>query len=243
VSTIGADEVLAETAVETRRGGGTCVGRPLPGVTVKIIPVTDGPVASLSAVGELPAGAIGEIVVGGAMVTQGYDALPEADVLSKIPAEAGAGASTESPAEAKRRGLWHRMGDCGYLDTRGRLWFCGRKAERVETAEGTWFTEQVEPIFNLHPFVLRSALVGLGPKGSQRPVLILEVVKGMKPSAALKEDLSAWARIQPQTVNLARIADFLFHPSFPVDVRHNAKIHRLTLAKWAEETLRKNRGA
>ena len=243
VSTIGADEVLAETAVDTRRGAGTCVGRPLPGVTVKIIPVTDGPVASLSAVGELPAGAIGEIVVGGAMVTQGYDALPEADVLSKIPAEAGAGASTESPAEAKRRGLWHRMGDCGYLDTRGRLWFCGRKAERVETAEGTWFTEQVEPIFNLHPFVLRSALVGLGPKGSQRPVLILEVVKGMKPSAALKEDLSAWARIQPQTVNLARIADFLFHPSFPVDVRHNAKIHRLTLAKWAEETLRKNRGA
>jgi hypothetical protein len=25
----------------------------------------------------------------------------------------------------------------------------------------------------------------------------------------------------------------LFYPSFPVDVRHNAKIHRHTLALWA----------
>ena len=34
-----------------------------------------------------------------------------------------------------------------------------------------------------------------------------------------------------------RISDFLFHPEFPVDVRHNAKIFREKLAVWAAEEL------
>ncbi|MFM7751884.1 MAG: hypothetical protein ACKPB0_15855, partial [Opitutaceae bacterium] len=43
-------------------------------------------------------------------------------------------------------------------------------------------------------------------------------------------ELRALARRHPHTAAIRR---FLFHPRFPVDVRHNAKIHRLTLTRWA----------
>jgi hypothetical protein len=44
------------------------------------------------------------------------------------------------------------------------------------------------------------------------------------------DELHALALKHPDT---AGIALFFFRPDFPVDVRHNAKIHRLTLARWA----------
>ena len=44
-----------------------------------------------------------------------------------------------------RSGIAWAMPD--YLDADGRLWFCGREAERVETAEGPMFTEPCEQVF------------------------------------------------------------------------------------------------
>jgi acyl-coenzyme A synthetase/AMP-(fatty) acid ligase len=124
--------------------------------------------------------------------------------------------------------VWHRMGDCGYLDATGRLWFCGRKAERVETAAGTLYTEPCEQVFRTHPRVTRCALIGLGPRGEQRPALVVE--GKIADPKALARELRALALAHPRT---APINAFYFYPSFPVDVRHNAKIHRLTLATWA----------
>ncbi len=130
------------------------------------------------------------------------------------------------------------MGDCGYLDKQGRLWFCGRKAERVVTADGTLFTEQIEPIFNTHPKVRRCALIGIGPVGRQRPALVVEpapnavdVLKDSTAARTLARELRALALTIRSTYP---IKIFYFHPGFPVDVRHNAKIHRLTLATWAQ---------
>ncbi|HRE07893.1 MAG TPA: peptide synthase, partial [Opitutaceae bacterium] len=121
-------------------------------------------------------------------------------------------------------------GDCGYLDDQGRIWFCGRKVERVQTAAGPLYTEQIEPLMNQHPAVRRSALVGVGPVGRQRPVLVVEVNPGQRADQALAGELEAFARRHPLT---SRLEAILFHPGLPVDVRHNAKIHRLTLARWA----------
>src|SRR3546814_3143935 len=73
----------------------------------------------------------------------------------------------------------HRMGDLGYFDADGRLWFCGRKSQRVVTATGTLCTEQIEPVFNVHPEVRRTALVGVGERGAQRPVLCIELRAGV----------------------------------------------------------------
>jgi acyl-coenzyme A synthetase/AMP-(fatty) acid ligase len=127
------------------------------------------------------------------------------------------------------------MGDTGYLDADGRLWFCGRKAERVATAAGTLFTEPCEQVFRTHPAVARCALIGLGPPGAQTPAIVIQPAdkKLVRPSparAALAAALRALAAAHPHTTGITR---FYFHPDFPVDVRHNAKIHRLTLAAWA----------
>ncbi|RMD82230.1 MAG: peptide synthase, partial [Chloroflexi bacterium] len=132
--------------------------------------------------------------------------------------------------------VWHRMGDLGYLDEHGRLWFYGRKSQRVITARGPLFTEPVELLFNQHPAVFRSALVGVGPAGVQLPVVIVELRRNTRIAPAqLVAELRQMAATTEMT---AVIQDFLIHPSFPVDIRHNAKIFREQLAVWAANQLR-----
>ena len=158
------------------------------------------------------------------MVTRQYVTRVEANALAKI----GDGAN-----------VWHRMGDSGYLDRENRFWFCGRVAHRVLTAAGPMYPVCCEAIFNQQPDVRRSALVGVGPAGRQRPVIILEprpgrMPKGREQRATLLEEIRKLARSSPLT---DKIADFLLHPGFPVDVRHNAKIFREKLAVWAGKRL------
>jgi acyl-CoA synthetase (AMP-forming)/AMP-acid ligase II len=209
VSTVSEDEIDAGS---TR---GACVGRAVPGVDVRIIPISDLPIATLAGGNGLPAGSVGEIIVRGPVVTREYDALPEATAAAKI-------ADPERPG-----GVWHRMGDCGTLDDSGRLWFLGRKAERVETPGGTLFTEPCEQVFRAHPRARRCALVGVGSE----PALVVEA----KPSGAsdAKELVAELRRLALGHPHTSGIRAFYFRANFPVDVRHNAKIHRLALAKWA----------
>jgi acyl-CoA synthetase (AMP-forming)/AMP-acid ligase II len=203
---------------------GACVGRPIPGITLRIIAPVDGPIATLTDTRALPPGEIGEIIAHGPVVTASYDALPAATALAKIEnskSEIGNSASTP----------WHRMGDCGYLDAHGRLWFCGRKAERVETSAGTLHTEPCEQVFRAHPRVTRCALIGLGEPGRQRAALVVEaIVSDSGEARRFARELRTIALAHDYTLP---IKTFYFHPQFPVDVRHNAKIHRLTLAQWA----------
>jgi acyl-CoA synthetase (AMP-forming)/AMP-acid ligase II len=200
---------------------GSLVGRPLPKNRVKIIALHDGPIATLAETRELNRGEVGEIIVTGPTVTKAYDALPEATALAKI-----AGAQPDgSPT------TWHRMGDAGYLDASGTLWFCGRIAERVVTAAGDLHTEPCEQVFRRHPAVTRCALIGLGERGRQEPAIVIQLKPGVTESPAqLAGDFRSLARQHPHTAAIRR---FFFHPALPVDVRHNAKIHRLTLARWA----------
>lgn len=221
--TIDAATVAAETAAATAAGAGTCVGHPVPEIALRIIALTDAPLATLADATPLPPGAIGEILARGPVVTATYDALPEATARAKL----------ADPADG---GLWHRLGDAGYLDGAGRLWFCGRGAERVVTRDGTLlFTEQVEPIFNAHPAVRRTALVAVGPHDGRRAALVIEPrdpASVATPSLRrqLLRELRALGALHPHTDGI-RLA--YLHPGFPVDVRHNAKIHRLALAHWA----------
>ena len=215
VSSISATEVLEQTAVRTQKGEGTCVGRPLPNALVRIVEPTDGSIATIEKVVDLPAGSIGEIIVQGASVTRGYDYLPEADADSKI-------------VDGAKQ--WHRMGDMGRLDDSDRLWFCGRKLERVMTEVGAMYTDCCEAIFNAHPRVYRSALIDLCQGG---PAIVIEPEKSAFPKspeerARFIESLRELGQKNTQTV---AIKDFFFEANFPVDVRHNAKIHRLSLAR------------
>ena len=224
VASISATEVLAETAEQTRQGAGVCVGRNLPGIRWKVIRIVDGPIESLDDVEELPPGEIGELIVRGPVVTEEYCTRVESNALGKI---------------ADGSNVWHRMGDLGYLDGQGRFWFCGRVAHRVLTVDGPMFTVPCEAVFNQHADVYRSALVGVGPAGRQRPVIILEPMKDrMPPNDRVKEAFLAEIRSLARANSLTRsIDDFLLHPAFPVDIRHNAKIFREKLAVWAAAVL------
>ena len=200
---------------------GSLVGRPLAKNRVKIIALREGPIATLEKTRELARGEIGEIIVTGPSVTKTYDALPEATALAKISGVQPDGSPT----------IWHRMGDAGYIDAGGTLWFCGRIVERVVTTKGDMHTEPCEQVFRRHPAVARCALIGLGERGWQEPAIVVQLRPGRTdPPATLVAEFRVLARQHPHTAVIQR---FFFHPSLPVDVRHNAKIHRLTLAAWA----------
>ena len=215
---------LQSTRAATERGAGTCVGRPVPRNEVRIIRIDDAPIAQWSDDWVLPAGTVGEITVAGPTATDSYFRRDAATALAKI---------REVRDGAER--IVHRMGDVGYLDQEGRLWFCGRKTHRVETAQGPLYTEQVEPVFNTHPKVRRTALVGTGAFGAQQPLLWVEL-HDPRTAAGERERIVAELRaIGAQFAHTAGIERIRFHPGFPVDIRHNAKIGREKLAVQAAQ--------
>lgn len=211
---------ISSAEVDLTSVRGACVGRPVKEIDVKIVAIRDEPIATLNDAHELPAGQTGEIIVRGPTVTQQYDDNPTATAAAKI---------QDTGKDAVR--AWHRMGDCGFIDSEGLLWFCGRKVERVVTPHGTYFTEPCEQVFRAHPRVSRCALIGIGERGEQRPALVVEA--DLKDSAECRRFARELAALGQQHRHTELIRVFYFHPKFPVDVRHNAKIHRLTLAKWA----------
>jgi acyl-CoA synthetase (AMP-forming)/AMP-acid ligase II len=226
ITTIAADELLGEARQRALRGNGTCVGQPVSGVEIRVIRETDGAIATLADATPCAVGEIGEIIATGPSVTREYDGLPEATRLAKI-------------ADGDR--IWHRMGDLGSLDAEGRLFFFGRRVEKLRTADGDLPTESLEPAFRQHPQAFRCALIGLGEAPRQIPTLVVEPRAGAFPTDdAARErfisELRDLARVNPQA---ARVRHIFFQRALPVDVRHNAKIHRLQLAKeWTQRLAR-----
>lgn len=219
IISIGSREILTETAKLTEQGYGNCVGRALSNVNVQLIKIADTPIGEWSDDLLVPQGEPGEIVVKGAHVTAGYYNRPKDNALAKI---------------QDGDSFWHRMGDLAWMDHHGRFWFCGRKNHRVVTPSQTLFTIPCEAIFNRHPDVARSALVGIGKPGRQIPVICIETVKvkGKRiRKKELTEELTQMAGKQKLTRSIKHI---LFHDDFPVDIRHNSKIFREKLALWAE---------
>jgi acyl-coenzyme A synthetase/AMP-(fatty) acid ligase len=128
------------------------------------------------------------------------------------------------------------MGDLGWMDSKGRIWFCGRKSHRVTTEETTLFTIPCEAIFNNHPMVFRSALVGVGPPYRQKPVVCIEL-ESKKNKVKKKKIEKELLELAQQNEFTKKIDTILFCKSFPVDIRHNSKIFREKLAIWAEKKL------
>jgi acyl-CoA synthetase (AMP-forming)/AMP-acid ligase II len=224
VASIGSAEVLGETRRATDSGRGVCVGRPVAGIEAKIIQITDGAIPEWTDDLLVPDGQIGEIVVSGPVVTREYFQRADATRLAKI-------------ADPERQSFYHRMGDLGYFDPRGRLWFCGRKSHRVVLTDETLFTIPCEAIFNAHPQVARSALVGVRRDREVVPVICIEPQDRLtrEQKRQLESELLERGAAFPHTW---RIKTILFHPSFPVDIRHNAKIFREKLAIWAQRRVR-----
>jgi fatty-acyl-CoA synthase len=129
----------SETVAVTRAGDPpgkalSTVGRPLPGVDVRIIDV-DGSV--------LPEESVGEIAVRGAGVMQGYHRQPHET----------AGAFTPDG--------YFLTGDLGMLDEEGYLHILGRRKEMIIRGGFNVYPREVEDRLHAHPAVLDVAVVGL----------------------------------------------------------------------------------
>ncbi len=222
VSNVSGKYVLENTTQLTNQGKGTCLGIPVPTIKVKIIKITDEPIVDIKNAIELLTGEIGEIIVSGSVVTKEYYKMPEKTKDSKI-------------YDSDTNTFWHRMGDIGYLDDQGRLWFGGRMVYRVETNEGLLSSVQCEAIFNQHTLVKRTALIGLEKDGKQIPAIVVErhdkkLLSGREKDRMVHE-LKEMGKKYAHTKS---ITEFFFHQSFPVDVRHNIKIDRIQLRNDAQ---------
>jgi acyl-CoA synthetase (AMP-forming)/AMP-acid ligase II len=222
----GATEVLPIAKVESReifemreksaQGAGVCLGRPVSGAKVRVIGISESVIQQWEESLEVEPNVVGEITVQGGTVTERYIVREEANRLSKIQHEDG---------------IIHRMGDVGYFDEQGRLWYCGRKSHRVITNNDVLFTEQIEGIFNVHPLVYRTALVGVDGK----PVVWVELKKGVRANKdTIRRELVELAKGHSQA---SKIKVFLFMKKFPTDVRHNSKIIREELTILAKKRL------
>jgi len=217
VCNIGSDEILGETAAKTEQGAGVCIGRPVAPTQLRVIRISDEAIERWDDGLVLPDGEVGELTVRGPTVTAEYFGRPAQTALAKI---------------RDGDGFWHRMGDLGYYDEHGRVWFCGRKAHRVETPAGSLFSVRCEGRFNRHEAVYRSALIGLpGESGTEAAICVeLDPAAGGGSRARVRRELLEIARADPMTASIHKV---FFHPGFPVDIRHNAKIHRESLSAWA----------
>lgn len=220
VSSLSGGEILRETAAAARAGKGTCVGRAVAGVEIRVIREHEGVLDSMEEGIACAPGEVGEVLVTGPTVTREYDRLTEATLLAKCRDAAGR--------------TWHRMGDLGTMDANGRLWFHGRKVEALKTTQGRITTESIEPSFADHPGVARCALIGMGPAGCQEPILVVEA-RTFPRRRIEAENLAAELRHHAAGNHLSlRVRQVVFQKALPVDARHNAKIHRLKLAAhWA----------
>jgi olefin beta-lactone synthetase len=161
-------------------------------------------------------GDTGEIVVAAPWLSLGYD---------------GLWATTDGAREIDEQGAeWHRTGDVGHLDAEGRLWVEGRLAHVVHTADGP-----VTPVPLENAVVaatgLRCAATGVGPEGCAQPVMVVEG-DGKAGLAAADVDRAVREAVAPQP-----LAAVLTVPALPVDRRHNSKIDRTALGRFATALL------
>jgi acyl-CoA synthetase (AMP-forming)/AMP-acid ligase II len=225
IASIESREILCGLGDLSRQGAGTCVGKHLASIDWRVIEIQDGPIESIEQTRSVKTGEVGELMVAGDVITTRYVTRQDQNALHKV-------------RDGQR--VWHRMGDIGYLDEEGRFWYCGRKSHRVRSEHGELYTEPCEAIFNQHPRVHRSALVGLGEPGSQMPVIIVEPWPEHQPRNSVARgkligELRGLGKAHSKTAGIEHI--LIYSGRLPTDIRHNSKIFREQLLPWAAKQL------
>lgn len=218
VSNISGRYILENTAKLSDNGKGTCIGPACPQVEIKIIKVSDEVISKTTDMIELPAMSPGEIIVKAKIATKEYFQMEDKTKEAKIYEEDGS--------------FWHRMGDIGYLDEEGKLWFLGRKVHRVELSNEVKYPISCEAIFNNHILVKKSALIKLTKNKTEKAAIVIEPTQQYINKTKMLEELKSLAKKHDHTKN---IEDFFFTKAFPVDVRHNIKIDRKKLQNFVNE--------
>ncbi|MEV8000284.1 alpha/beta fold hydrolase [Pseudarthrobacter oxydans] len=198
-------------------GNGVCVGRPVHGARVAVIPLA----ADGTAPGDTPVtepGTTGEILVSAPHVKETYDRL------------------WLTQRESIRTAGWHRTGDVGHFDGAGRLWVEGRLAHVVTAPDAVVTPVGAEQAIERLDGVGLAAVVGVGPSGTQAVVAVVETMPQARRAGPAAQQLAARVREAARTQGVS-VSAVLVVPSQPTDIRHNAKIDRTRLSRWAAAVL------
>jgi acyl-coenzyme A synthetase/AMP-(fatty) acid ligase/pimeloyl-ACP methyl ester carboxylesterase len=195
---------------------GICVGVPAANVRVRIAPL-DGSGRSTGALTDEP-GITGEIVVAAPHVRDHYDRLWRTDRVSRL--------GVDDP-----RG--HRTGDVGHLDAAGRIWVEGRLQHVLTTPDGVVTPVGPEQRIEGVDGVGRAGVAGIGPIGTQQVVAVVETDPAVRRPGLAPPSLAAAVRAAAG-VPLAAV---LVVPVLPTDIRHNSKVDRTRLSRWAGSVL------
>ena len=191
-----------------------CVGPPVAGASLLIAPLG---FPAQHPVGALVVGETGEVLVRAPWVSHGYDQLWRTEHDAR-------------PRDAEGI-VWHRTGDVGHLDREGRLWIEGRSVHVIDAGRGPITPVPVEVAVERLVGIDRAAAVGVGPPGCQQLVIVVEAADG---SDGLADD-ELTARVRAAVAHpVAAVATVA---ALPVDIRHNTKIDRTAVAKWASALL------
>ncbi|WP_423181320.1 alpha/beta fold hydrolase [Arthrobacter sp. NyZ413] len=222
VTDIGLEQIQAADADRTAgtvrgAGNGVCVGTPVHGARIAVVPLKeDGTAPSSRLVTE--AGVTGEIVVNAAHVKEAYDRL----WLTQE-------ASADIPS-------WHRTGDVGHFDAAGRLWVEGRLAHVVTAPGGVVTPVGAEQAIERLDGVRMAAIAGVGPAGTQAVVAVVETVPPARKAGPAAPELAGRVREAARKAGVD-VSAVLVVPTQPTDIRHNAKIDRARLSRWATRVL------
>jgi acyl-coenzyme A synthetase/AMP-(fatty) acid ligase len=194
---------------DAANNAGVSVGHPLPNVEVMVLPIG---FQSGDVVAPVPHGVTGEIFVTGPWLSVGYDQHWQRNRDSRV------------QFNSKE---WHRTGDVGHLD-KG-LFIEGRNAHVLRINDVIVTPVPIEQaIEELLPGVTVAAVSV--PVGSTS-ALVVVLSDGETTGAAVRTIEMKVREVAPDVVAV------LFKKKLPVDRRHNSKIDRLALGRWANDQL------
>jgi len=222
ICNISAKEILSSTANKTETGSGTCIGKPLEEKNVRIIKNTTAIIDSFSKLTILPENQIGEIIVTGDQVTQKYLNNQYANNISKI---------------KEKNKIWHRLGDVGYFDSLGRIWFCGRSSHIININKQFIYPIKIESIFNNNVMIKRSALIKIITSNKSYLALIIERHDKKTKLYFNKKTsfVTQLIKINDCIKKENQVTKFFLSKELPLDRRHNIKIDRIKLAQIYNE--------
>lgn len=211
VAHIGLAERLS-VAEKSSSAAGYCVGRPAGAISAKVIPIRRGPVV-LERRGwkelELGQGEVGELVVSGDHVCQRYFRNPEATAENKIVEDDGR--------------VWHRMGDTGYLDEKGRFWLTGRVHSTI-IRDGVAIQAQVVEQVGRGSDERIQRIAAVGMNDDVRGEELIVVVETDVASSAGRDEVlfGVRARLKESEIEIDGLV--CRTEPIPVDPRHNSKV-------------------
>jgi fatty-acyl-CoA synthase len=188
--------------------------RPKPQCLGIPIQCTDSRVIHPETLAELPPGEVGEIIIAGPQIMQGYWNRPEADAEAFI-------------ARDGKRFL--RTGDLGRMDGEGYFFIVDRLKRMVNVNGNKVWPAEVEALLYRHPAVQECCIIAApDPRGEAVKAFIVR-----RPGATLDEAaLIAWARETMATYKAPRLVEFV--ESLPRSGSSKIDWRRLQEAEWAK---------